>query len=476
MDFTELNNIELKGNETYFIKGGIYKDVNIILKSNGTKNSPVFIEGCNKVFLEGKTKIILDGNYLTFKGFKFNGCNGNKIIHVKGDNINFTENSINEMGNNMESYLYVTGYNCRINNNSFSNFDKAGSIVNFKQSKNKELYGLIDNNRFNNRKEIKNKNKNYTVEMVSIGNKKMSSYSSKVSVYNNFFNECYSDNVITVNGNNNLICCNKIFRCYGCISIEGGKDNKIINNYINGEDLEKSGGIKITDEEHSIIGNTIERIISNEPHLSPISILCGKEDNKEEFTPVKNVSILYNDILSCFAGFSIGVNNDGDDNVKPKNLEIKYNRVVKSKYFNLNNDKNIGYEDSQVIDNDFLEKDVRLRIKQGKNIKVSPFIFYTDNFDYDYLQDDYIPLDIGEIRHHQEIEEPPIEIIEEPIQDLLIIDDDDLKTDEKSRDGLLEDIYNSLYVLREFRHQLKEYKKLEENKIDMINNLIKLLD
>ena len=483
MNFTELSKTELKGNETYFIKSGIYKDISITIKCDGSKKSPVYIEGSNKVFFEGKTKIILDGSYITFNGFKFNGCSGNKIIHIKGTNINFTGNSINEMGNNMESYLYVTGYNCRVNNNSFSNFDKSGSIINFKQSKNKELYGLIDNNRFNNRKEIKNEK--HTGEMISIGNKKMSSYSSKVSVYNNFFNECFNDNIITVNGSNNLISCNKIFRCYGSISLEGGKNNKIVNNYINGEDLEKSGGIKITDEDHLIIGNTFERIITEEPELSPISILCGKKDNIEDFIPVKNVKILYNDFLTCFAGFSIGVNNDTDDNVKPENLEIKKNRVVKSSYFNLNNDKNIGYENSQVVENDFLDKDIRLRIKQGKDVKTSSHFFYETNFDYDYLQDDYTPLEIGEIEIVEPIEiteEEPEEIKTIPIQDLIIIDDDDEESEkeeenkEKFRPGLMEDIYNSLFVLREVRQLLKDVKKLEDKKTELIDNLIKLLE
>ncbi len=485
IDFTELEN--LKSGNTYFIKKGVYKDVEITITGDGREDNYITIEGGNDVVFEGKTSITIKGSYIVFKGFDFNGCSGNKIIKLEGDNLRFTNNEINGMGNDMETYLLVKGQYCRVDNNTFRNFDKVGCIVYFQNSKKKSCYGLLDGNNFNNRKLVKDA----TLSMVIVGNIKYPLLSSRVLVYNNFFNSCNGNvEIISVRSCDNIILSNKITSCEGYINLKQGQRNKVIYNFLCGDLCnENFGGIKVFDKDHSIIGNTFDTLITTNPLLSPVSILCDS----------KNIKVMFNDFLQCYYCLSLGVSHN--DNNKPTKLLIKNNRAVKCRGFFLTDDKNLGYDDSTITENEILKRDIRLRLVNGNKLnKVNVKEFYEEKYNHKYLEDDFKvkPLMemviIGESKNSKldrddnkdvetmEITTPPKTPFNSlSSENLVIEDDDDLETidlnsdEDIGRESLLEDIFNSLYVLREFRKTLIEYKKVEDKKRDMIDKLIKLL-
>lgn len=498
MNFTELSKTKLVEGKTYFIKKGIYKDVNLTLGGSGKKNLEITIEGGNGVVLEGETNIKIKGKYLTLRGMIFNNCGGNKLINLDGDFTRLTNCEINGMANDMEQFVRVKGRYCRIDNNKFSNFDKVGVIVCFVHSKNRPSFCMLDNNTFNNRKPVKDVNNG--LEMVRIGDSKTSLSSSKVLVYNNYFNNCNGEiEIISVKGCDNLILQNNISNCEGGICLRHGKNNKVVYNFITGDfSSENYGGIRICDTDHLIYGNTIDRIITTNPFRSPISLMCGQLKNKlNGYAPVENIKILENDIIECYYGFALGVDNKSKSNIKPNNITIKNNRIVKCRGFFLENEKVLGYEDSILMDNDILKTDVRLRLKPGKKIKnidIEDYLF--EVLKYDYTGEKLDPIELGEKEEDEEKEDEEETNKEASIEngdsvatpptptntteELIIIDDDELipisPMIPPPREDLFGDIYNIVVVIKEFREVLREYKKVENKKNELIDKMLKLLN
>ena len=309
-------------------------------------------------------KLIVKGNDVIIRNLKMANLT-NKCIQLIGHHITLDKCSFNS-NEEGEQFIQVKGSFNRITNCLFENFNKKGCIIYIQVWKTKPSYCLIDNCNFRDGKEGDSNG----WEVIRIGDSKTSLYDSKSIIYNNFFSQMDREiELISVKSCSNIIAYNKIIDCKSGIVLRHGRRNKVLFNYINGNHREGCPGIRITGRQHTIKGNTIEKILNKEnPFRTAISLMNGQVDNPlSGYEPVKICDIRDNDILSCEVAFSLGVHNKRGIQVPPKRVSIESNRIVKCLSM-LNDDKKCeGLENSFIDNNDIQPTNIKSLIADFQN-------------------------------------------------------------------------------------------------------------
>jgi len=429
-DITVLNKPKLKPGLTYTILQNEYFKNRVIIKASGTKERPITIQATPNTIISDKTTINIKGSWIIFQGFTFRNLTSTKPIRLEGNHIRFTKNIIEEHMTDIESLITNTGQFNRIDNNTFRTMSFNGNCIQVGIDKKHPSFCIIDNNSFSDRF---HKDDSKETEIINLGDKKSSLYQGKNIIYNNKFSSC--QNIINVECCSNIISNNQLSRCEGLITLRRGKNNQVSHNYINSGDVE-GGGISIYDTDHILMNNTFEQLTSEDPNKSPISIMCGTD----------KVSIQDNDFINCFNCFAIGVGTK----VKPKNLTITENRIIKCNY--LFNKKTKGYnpENCSITNNPLFNRDQRLRLKTGLN---------PDNIDIEKF---YKHLNLNDVYQNPVPSirlPPPQQLTRDPVRDDLYKNKlDRLKKLLKLKQDLAKEISNM-------------YKKIK-NLQDEINKLI----
>lgn len=406
-------------------------------------------------------KLIIKANRIVVKGLTINNI-VSKGIRIEGDYV--TLEKCNFIGNTGSECIMISGQFCRITNCLFENFEEKGCAISIRIKKSRPSYCLIDNNNF--RDCLKSYNNG--AEMIRIGDSRTSLYSCKSIIYNNFFSRCNREiELISVKSCDNIICYNKVIECESGISLRHGKRNLVKYNYINGNHNENCVGIRMNDEGHMIYNNTLEGIITDEnPFRTAISIQAGQENNKlNGYAPSKNIKIRDNNILSCDIAFSIGVNNKSNSNIKPNNISIMFNKIVKCLKEINDDDKCLG-ADKLILKNDIINKDVKINIYKAEDLVDTP----------NMIQELYVKLyvDKYDINEEKQVKDNKKEEVKEEIKE------DDKGVEE------FEDILEKLdFILDDFKNKeecltcenyIKEMNIMKSHYDNMIERMKKEID
>jgi hypothetical protein len=262
------------------------------------------------------------------------------MVKLEGDYIQLRNCVFEGMKKDVECILRVTGQNCKILNNKFSYFDKKGCLIIVQHTEDKPSFCSIMGNSFLDRREGK-------------GN----------------FNMCNGEiEIVSIKCCKNVIYANKFLNSKGGLCLRHGRDNVVAYNYFDGSYTPGSAGVRITGKGHKIFYNTFQYLEDDEPFRSALTIMCGELNNKlNGYEPVENVEIKFNDFIHCRDVMSLGVNNKRKSNIKPKNLIITENRIIKCVgMFNMSK-KVLGYESSKVTDNKILKYEQKLIMKKPEN-------------------------------------------------------------------------------------------------------------
>ena len=164
--------------------------------------------------------------------------------------------------------LYGT-YNTVINC-SFMNKESAGALILAEYQYNAEddpcatVGHTITKNYFYKYEKIDNTLSNSgDSETIRIGSSGNQNVSSDVVVSNNYFVEADGENEIITNKSKGNIFTNNTFRrCRGSLVLRHGSNVTVDGNYFLGENVDGTGGIRISDSEHTITNNYIQDCIT----------------------------------------------------------------------------------------------------------------------------------------------------------------------------------------------------------------------
>lgn len=370
-------NKPLKAGLTYTILQNEYHNNKIHISASGTAKKPININCAKGTLITNKTTIKISGSYIIFEGFTFRNLVSKKCLKLDGDHIILRNNTFEEMSEPVEKHIQVSGQYNRITRNIFRTMHFLGNVIVVEVNKKRSNFCMIDNNSFDTRFPKGDKNGQ---ETIRVGDSKNSLYESKTMIYNNKFNNIDGEiEIISIKSCSNIIANNTIMNSSGQICLRHGKNNLVVDNYINGGGKIGAGGLRVTDSDHRIFRNTFELLVDTGGFRTPIALMCGQVDNKlNGYAPVTNIQIVDNDFINCFNCLALGVSHKRGKNIKPDNLKITDNSIIKCNY--IFNKDTLGYgENVEISNNPLYNFDQRLRLKVGINsVNVNIEKFYND--------------------------------------------------------------------------------------------------
>ncbi|WP_299014574.1 chondroitinase-B domain-containing protein [uncultured Polaribacter sp.] len=339
---------DLKPGDVILLQDGIYKDVEMQLIGDGTKDKPIILKAKNagKVFIEGVSSLELSGNYLEVSGLFFrNGYSPKKNViafRTSAKNVanhSKVSNCVILDFNNLErdqDNLWVQFYG---KHNQFSNNYLAGKTnggptlrVDLKGNQSIRNYHKIINNHFGPRP----RKGGARGETIQLGSSFTSMSPSNTLIANNLFEECNGEvEIISSKTNFNIIKNNVFYKSEGSVVTRHGNYVTVDGNYFIGDGVnEQFGGIRIINTGHWVTNNLFYKI-KGKNFRSPIAVMNGiPKSPLNRYNQVTDVVVAYNTFVDSDAPFQFGVGqNLAQKDVLPKS-EIRSARALRTEVVN----------------------------------------------------------------------------------------------------------------------------------------------
>ena len=286
------NQTYVAGDEIILANGTYDTEERITFIGNGTADNPIVFraESPGGVKFTGGLQMNIGGDYVVVDGFHWQGGFGasNFIQFRNGEdyaNHSTIQNSaidglaihpddvIDDMMNNSitkHRWIVLYGTYNTIRNCSFLNKASAGALIlaeyeyNAAADRCASVGHTISNNYFYKYHKIDNTLSNAgDSETIRIGTSEYQNVNSNVTVRNNYFVEADGENEIISNKSKGNSYTNNTFRrCRGSLVLRHGSEATVDRNYFLGEDVDGTGGIRITDANHNITNNYIQDCIT----------------------------------------------------------------------------------------------------------------------------------------------------------------------------------------------------------------------
>jgi len=324
------------------LKNGIYKNVKINFKANGTYDKPIILRAQtpSKVIITGKSSLQIFGDFLIVKDlvFKDGEPASNPLIALGHSNFaykycrltnividNFNRKNLDEKYH----WVMMSGSHHRVDHCKFTHMKNKGVTLKVWITKNQQPnYNIIDHNEFSYRK-ASSKN---GYETIRIGNSKVSLQSSKTLVANNYFYHCDGEIEIVSNKScENSYIHNTFKNSKGMLTLRHGNNCLVKDNYFINTDNSFMGGIRVIGEGHKLINNYFYNI-GVSPSRAAISLINGKKNEViDGYLPVKNIDIEHNKFINTDYTIYSGANYKKTTyNISPKNVKFINNLFVKT--------------------------------------------------------------------------------------------------------------------------------------------------
>ncbi|GAA4959708.1 hypothetical protein GCM10023315_04210 [Algibacter aquimarinus] len=286
------NQTYVAGDEIILANGTYSSDSRIDFIGNGTANNPIVFraETSGGVVFDGGLQMNIGGDYVVVDGFHWDGGIGASNFIQFRNGTDYANHStiqncvidglvidpddvIDDIANNSitkHRWIVLYGTYNTVINCSFMNKASAGALILAEYQYNAEdnscatVGHTISNNYFYKYSKIDNTLSNSgDSETIRIGSSGYQNVDSSCTVSNNYFVEADGENeIITNKSKNNSFINNTFRRCRGSLVLRHGSDATVDRNYFLGEDVEGTGGIRITDSNHTISNNYIQDCIT----------------------------------------------------------------------------------------------------------------------------------------------------------------------------------------------------------------------
>lgn len=280
------------GDEIILANGVYDSDDRIDFIGNGTAENPIVFraESPGGVLFTGGLQMNIGGDHVVVDGFHWKGgygasnfiqfrngsdyANYSTIQNCAIDGLAIHPHDVAEdlADNSITKHRWIVLYGTynAVINCSFMNKESAGALILAEYQYNAEadpcatVGHTISNNYFYKYAKIDNSLSNAgDSETIRIGTSQYQNVNSNVTVSNNYFVEADGENEIITNKSKGNIYSNNTFRrCRGSLVLRHGSNATVDANYFLGENVDGSGGIRISDSDHAITNNYIQDCIT----------------------------------------------------------------------------------------------------------------------------------------------------------------------------------------------------------------------
>ncbi|TXG38601.1 chondroitinase-B domain-containing protein [Seonamhaeicola maritimus] len=318
-------------------------DARIDFVGNGTADKPITFraETPGGVIFDNGLQMNIGGDYVVVDGFHWQGgygasnfiqfrngtdyANHSTIQNCAIDGLGIHPDDVaddiadNSITKHRWIVLYGT-YNTVINC-SFMNKVSAGALILAEYQYNAEdnrcttVGHTISNNYFYKYAKMDPSLSNSgDSETIRIGTSEYQNVNSNVTVSNNYFVEADGENEIITNKSKGNIYTNNTFRkCRGSLVLRHGSDATVDGNYFLGHNVDGTGGIRITDSNHTITNNYIQDCITVVDQAkwnngitfigggSSAAVVCSSTSTSNGYQKSENINVSNNTIINTNA-------------------------------------------------------------------------------------------------------------------------------------------------------------------------------
>jgi poly(beta-D-mannuronate) lyase len=321
---SQFNALNLQPCDVVTWTNGTYSNQDITFNAIGESGSPIVLkaETPGGVIFTGSSEMNIWGDYLIVDGFYWSGgvgTNNHVELRQSGSNTNFARNSIlrNCAFNDLQPedpvnepdaksrWVVLYGSNNTVENCSFLNKDTTGVciLVELNYAAGSPVSHNIINNYFYNVTPKDGRLNSGDSEGIRIGSSSYQTIDADVTVENNYFKEVDGENEIISNKSLGNTYRNNTFRkCRGSLVLRHGAQALVEGNYFIGENKAKSGGIRISDQDHIIINNYMQELDNTSDSFNNGITLMGGDTasggTSNGYQTVSNVLIAFNTIYN----------------------------------------------------------------------------------------------------------------------------------------------------------------------------------
>ena len=341
----QLEDLNLNAGDTVILADGTYSSDERIKfsPSTGTADLPITFRAATPggVVFTGGLQMDIGGDHVIVDGFHWKGgygasnfiqfrdgsdyANFSKIQNCVIDGLAIHPDDIadDQTNNSITKHRWIVlyGTNNTVTNCSFMNKESAGALIlvelyyNAQNNSCATVGHTISNNYFYKYAKIDASLSNSgDSETIRIGSSNTQNVHSNTTVSNNYFVEADGENeIITNKSKNNSFINNTFRRCRGSLVLRHGSDAIVNGNYFLGENVDGTGGIRISDSNHTITNNYIQDCITvlNQAKWNNgitfiggganAAIICTATDMSNGYQKSNNVTITNNSIVNTNA-------------------------------------------------------------------------------------------------------------------------------------------------------------------------------
>jgi poly(beta-D-mannuronate) lyase len=136
--------------------------------------------------------------------------------------------------------------------------------------------------------------------------------------------------VLSNKSGHNTIRNNLFYECVGTLTLREGNFAEVYGNYMIGNGVKGTGGIRIIGENHKVHHNYLQGLTGTGLKAA-ISIMDAKPNSElKGYMQVKNAEVKNNTIINCAEAFEIGSGKRDGRDLPPQNVSIINNLVLAS--------------------------------------------------------------------------------------------------------------------------------------------------
>lgn len=333
----ELAALNLKPGDRAVMQPGNWCNQQLVFKGKGTKEAPVILVSAEpgKIILKGNSNLLIDGQWLLIDGLNFTqGSSPTKkdviLFSKETEWCRLTNTAIvdfNAPDKKLDyKWISLNGFHNRVDHCYIKGKTHQGTTL-VVWVADKPNYHLIDHNFFDFRPDLGVNGG----ETIRIGTSTVSMSDSFTTVENNIFYQCDGEmEVLSNKSGHNTIRNNLFYECVGTLTLREGNFADVYGNYLIGNGVKGTGGIRIIGENHKVHHNYLQGLTGT-GLKSAISVMDAIANSSlKGYMQVKNAEIRNNTIINCAQAFEIGSGKRDERNIPPINLTIKNNVVLAS--------------------------------------------------------------------------------------------------------------------------------------------------
>ena len=355
-DLTSLSSTLEAGDIVILADGTYASDARIRFSpTTGTANSPITFRAATPggVVFTGGLKMDIGGDHVIVDGFYWKGgygasnfiqfrdgtdyANYSKIQNCAIDGLAIHPDDVadDQASNSITKHRWIVLYGTHntVINCSFMNKESAGALIlvelyyNAQSNSCATVGHTISNNYFYKYSKIDSSLSNSgDSETIRIGSSNNQNVHSNTTVSNNYFVEADGENeIITNKSKNNKFINNTFRRCRGSLVLRHGSNATVDANYFLGENVDGTGGIRITDSNHTIANNYIQdciTVVSQAKWNNGITFIgggdnaavdCTSSDTSNGYQKSNNITIKNNSIVNTNAPLFFNTDKGSND-------------------------------------------------------------------------------------------------------------------------------------------------------------------